>query len=243
MLAPPELLRRDPGRKQDAWFFLSAVRELACHPAVLDALRFLYGREPIPFQTLNFAYGTEQPAHSDQVHFSSMPSGFMCGVWVALEDTTLDNGPLFYYPGSQRVADVQLHPLGMWAEAASERLGENCSRYEGYLASLMEAHHLAPKPLLIRRGQAMVWSANLVHGGSPIRKPGATRMSQVTHYFFERCVYYTPILSDALLGEYFLRDRVADIRTGLPVEQSFNGQRLRWEKLPNGNHRLVRDRA
>ena len=29
----------------------------------------------------------------------------MCGVWVALEDITEDNGPLHYYPGSHRLPD------------------------------------------------------------------------------------------------------------------------------------------
>ena len=28
----------------------------------------------------------------------------MCGVWVALEEVTPDNGPLCYYPGSHRWA-------------------------------------------------------------------------------------------------------------------------------------------
>ena len=32
-----------------------------------------------------------------------MPEGFMCGVWVALEDMDMDNGPLVYYPGSHQL--------------------------------------------------------------------------------------------------------------------------------------------
>lgn len=79
-------------RVQDAWKFSNAVRELAVMPAVLDVLRTLYCREPVPFQTLNFEFGTQQRAHSDTVHFSSLPRRFMCGVWVALEDVDADNG-------------------------------------------------------------------------------------------------------------------------------------------------------
>jgi hypothetical protein len=206
---------------------------------VLATLRFLYGREPIPFQTLNFLPGTQQPPHSDQIHFSSLPSRFMCGVWVALEDVTLDNGPLVYYPGSHRAAEVQLHELGLWAELPGMWLGDNYRRYESYLAALMEARGYQPRPLLLRRGQVTIWSANLIHGGMPIRAP-ETRMSQVTHYFFERCLYYTPILSDVALGEYHLREHVVDIRTGRPVEQSINGEPIRCEKMANGRHRLHR---
>ena len=32
-----------------------------------------------------------------------MPEGFMCGVWVALEDMDMENGPLVYYPGSHKL--------------------------------------------------------------------------------------------------------------------------------------------
>ena len=63
-----------------------------------------YGREPLPFQTLNFRVGTQQEPHSDAFHFNSDPPGFMCGVWVALEDIDEASGPLVYFPGSQSPA-------------------------------------------------------------------------------------------------------------------------------------------
>ena len=87
-------------------------------------LRILYGREPIPFQTLNFLPGTEQSLHSDAMHFSSLPARFMCGVWVALEDATLENGPLRYVPGSRRFSEVQLDGLGLWCEDEGKQLGK-----------------------------------------------------------------------------------------------------------------------
>jgi ectoine hydroxylase-related dioxygenase (phytanoyl-CoA dioxygenase family) len=36
----------------------------------------------------------------------------MCGVWVALEDIDMGNGPLIYYPGSHRVPEVTMKELG-----------------------------------------------------------------------------------------------------------------------------------
>jgi hypothetical protein len=41
----------------------------------------------------------------------------------------------------------------------------------------------------------VIWAANLLHGGSLQRNKQRSRHSQVTHYFFEGCKYYTPILS------------------------------------------------
>jgi len=41
-----------PRRVQDAWKSVNAVREVAVSSAVLSALKQLFGREPLPFQTL-----------------------------------------------------------------------------------------------------------------------------------------------------------------------------------------------
>ena len=53
--------------------------------------------------------------HSDAIHFNSDPPGFMCGVWVALEDIDMDNGPLVYYPGSHKLPEVHDGGLGLRA--------------------------------------------------------------------------------------------------------------------------------
>ena len=83
-----------PNRVQDAWKIRDSVRTLATAPNVLALLAELYGRRPLPFQTLNFRRGTQQAPHSDALHFNTVPAGFMCGVWVAMEDMDMDNGPL-----------------------------------------------------------------------------------------------------------------------------------------------------
>ena len=59
--------------------------DFASLPEVVDLLTFLYGRRPVPFQTLDFCTGTHQELHSDEFHFDSLPPRFMCGVWIALE--------------------------------------------------------------------------------------------------------------------------------------------------------------
>jgi len=64
-----------PRRVQDAWKSVNAVREVAVSSAVLSALKQLFGREPLPFQTLNFPVGTRQRSHSDTIHFNSIPRG------------------------------------------------------------------------------------------------------------------------------------------------------------------------
>jgi len=218
-------------RVQDAWIECPAVRELAAHPRVLELLRLLYDRRPIPFQTLNFRYGTQQPAHADTLHFTCAPHGFLCGVWVALEDMTPENGPLEYYPGSQRLPEIDY--LGL------DPADFGCYQKE-YLDCL--ARTFERREFCARKGQALIWAANLWHGGSPIRRPGATRHSQVTHYYFENCFYYAPQNSAGSVGRYRLKD-VVDIESGERVEHRYNHVALRIMPVEGGLSILEPDPA
>jgi hypothetical protein len=213
-----------PQRVTDAWPRIEGVRDLATAPGVLSVLRTLYRREPIPMQTLNFGRGTEQRAHSDAMHFDSVPHGFMCGVWVALEDVDDDNGPLEYYPGSHRLPRLDHLALGI---TASEQRGyERYGDYEELVQATVRELKLERRVLRIPRGQAIVWAANLLHGGSPIKDPTRSRHSQVTHYYFEGCLYYQPQRSDPFLGRVRWLDK-RDVRSGRLIPQVYNGRRAR----------------
>ena len=186
-------------RIMDAWTTSDAVRELATSPAILGFLEVLYGRRPIPFQTLNFLRGSQQPTHSDAYHFHSYPKHFMCGVWVAFEDTDDDNGALHYYPGSHRLPDYDFL----------------CPGHEGELHEFVENEVIPSTGLrkelaYLKRGQALIWAANLLHGGEPVAKPERTRKSQVTHCYFDDCSYYTPFRSDFARGKVFFR-QITDV--------------------------------
>ena len=205
-------------RVQDAWQECPSVREMAGHQKIIDALEFLYERKPFPFQTLNFLHGSQQGAHSDAVHFSSLPSRYMCGAWVALEDVDDTNGPLFYYPGSNRLPEFNAMDVVKQPTFASA----DYPQYEKFIQTTMELNNIKREAPHIKKGSALIWSSNLVHGGSPILKEGSTRLSQVTHYYFEDCIYYTPIFSNTVSGELTLKD-VVDVRTGETVPHGYNG--------------------
>jgi len=220
-----QVLTRDPNRRQDAWFVSPEIKRLACHPKILELLAFLYGRPAIPFQTLDFLCGSQQPLHSDAIHFSCIPARFMCGVWVALEDVTLENGPLMYAEGSHALHDRQLFELGLWPKNLGGALGDNYAQYEDYIRAITTTGSFPLKRLTCRKGTALIWASNLLHGGSPITKPGATRMSQVTHYYFENCIYYTPVYSNPPIGQIYLRD-IYDIHRERRMQHMLNGSPL-----------------
>ncbi len=206
-------------RGTDLWNADARVKRLALHPEVLDAMRMLYRREPVAFQTLNFLRGTEQHTHSDAVHFHSYPQRFLCGAWVALEDIDADNGPLHVYPGSHRLPLYDMHDFGLPATR------DAYPDYEEAVGRLAAAMQLQKKAVTIKAGQVILWAANLLHGGDVIRDPKRTRMSQVTHYVFRDCLYYVPILSDPFAGAVRLKN-VTDIATGKRVPHVYRGRQL-----------------
>lgn len=223
-----------PSRKQDAWRFSDAVTEIARAPRVMELLRLVYGRRPFPFQTLNFKVGTRQRAHSDAVHFHSIPQRFMAGAWVALEDIHPESGPLVVYPRSHVLPVFDPFDLGIEASWSSYR------EYEDAIEALVDAMQLSPHPVVLRKGQAVLWAANLIHGGSDVADPGRTRLSQVTHYYFEDCVYYQPAVSEPFVGRLALKD-VREVGTDRSVPNLYRGRPVE-EWLPSGRAQGLVDR-
>lgn len=219
--ADPRAVGGCEGRIQDAWRFDADVRAIAANASLLALLEKLYGRRAIPFQTLNFPVGTEQALHSDSVHFSSQPERFMCGVWVALEDIDAGSGPLSYCPGSHRwpvLSNAHLGRKGWGSSLASAQ-----APFEAPWKAMIAANGEPIEQFFPRRGQALIWTANLLHGGAPRLDPARSRWSQVTHYYFADCLYYTPAFSDEPLGRLDLR-RIINIATGAVEPNSLLGE-------------------
>ncbi|WP_031343005.1 phytanoyl-CoA dioxygenase family protein [Novosphingobium lindaniclasticum] len=208
-------------RIQDAWKFDADVQAIAANETILDLLSKLWGRRAFPFQTLNFPVGTQQDAHSDSVHFSSLPERFMCGVWLAMEDVGPDAGPLFYYPGSHRWPIMTNGLIGR--RGYGKHLGSAQDPYASAWNAMIEAHGAHANTFQARKGQALIWCANLLHGGSRQNDSRLTRWSQVTHYYFEDCIYYTPAFSDESIGRLQLRNLVS-VEDGVLRANSYLGE-------------------
>lgn len=172
-------------RKQDEWKKNNFVKKIANNNSINKLLSRLYNDTPLPFQTLNFNYGTTQKEHVDLVHFcpSSDNLKLMCGVWYALEDITDDKGPLIIYPKSHNEEYVlDLTNIGKYND------------YENYMKNTASKYQRVNAN--IKKGSVVIWASNLIHGGHPERKQELTRKSMVTHYFFKSSNYWwTPVLS------------------------------------------------
>ena len=201
---PIHVPHSDHARIQDAWHINQDVLEVALAPRVLEILQHIYGKTPQPFQTLNFYKGSQQPVHADTIHFNCEPFGAMCGVWVALEDISLDQGPLIYYPGSHKLPEMNYDYFNLEPKKDSYQM------YLSEIQKLIKLNDFSREYGILSKGQCLVWSANLLHGGAIQTKRELSRHSQVTHYFMGEPKAWRPIQSSEN-RHYFKPEKVEDV--------------------------------
>lgn len=163
-----------------------AVRDAIFAPAISRFLRLIFDRPALASQTLGFWRGSAQGAHQDTAYVTyTLPMQFAAS-WIALEDVCAGAGELFYYAGSQRLGDflydgefkgvsegLRLRPG--WRPQPEEEA------HQRSLVSRSAQEGCEERTFLARRGDALIWAADLAHGGKPISLE-RSRRSIVSHY-------------------------------------------------------------
>lgn len=169
----------------DLYRFSEATREALFAPAIVEFLRAVFECAPLAFQSLSFRWGTQQPVHQDSAFVVLDRPLEMVASWIALEDVKPGTGELEYYAGSHRMPD---HPLPggkkhITVDAAELARGMvNVKSYPDELSARADALGLERRRFLPRKGDALLWAADLIHGGSKRDSDALTRQSLVTHY-------------------------------------------------------------
>jgi hypothetical protein len=189
----------------EGWKHIPSIVSLSNNKNVIDFLEIMYERTPLPFSTINFLRGSEQPLHSDYMHFSSKPERYLCGAWFALEDIHQDSGPLAVVAGSRDLPIVSIDELGLEVPKNTKQLKANYTIYEEAVRSIVEVNNLTKEPIPIKKGQCLIWAANTLHGGSIMNEPSLTRKSLVVHYHFSGCEYYNPGFSSLKNNQFAKR--------------------------------------
>lgn len=189
------------------WRKSDAIAKLTMNPTIMETLTFLYDKEPFPFSTINFIKGSNQPLHSDTIHFHTIPHLWMVGVWIALEDVDETNGSLRIIPGSHKWPVYEYHNLNLpHPDDIEDGEATNYRVYEDFLVELIKAKGASEKIVKMKKGQALIWAANMLHGGCNVEGVtdfNKTRLTQANHYFFKGCTkHYHPMFSRPLENIY-----------------------------------------
>lgn len=186
------LKERYPNRLMFAYHTINSLKEIGKNKDLIELLSTIFGNKALLFQSMNFQRGTEQRTHSDSIHMTTYPLGGLLGVWIALEDITSENGPLHYYPKSH------LLPYFLNTEFNNQGskflLGKKSySAYEDAIEELVSEYKLEKKIFTAKKGDVLIWHANLLHGAEKHIDKTKTRKSVVFHYYSDNTICYHEI--------------------------------------------------
>lgn len=206
-----------PGRFLNPHKKIGAFCQILKHPQLLRLMTVLLGREPRPLQTIAGHKGSQQGLHSDSIHMTTYPLGYLLAAWVAFEDIDADSGPLVYYPGSHRLPYVFSKDVGITEEAfRREGYASYHAKYEPFIRGLVERHELRAHHFHARKGDVLIWHANLIHGGSGRRNLELSRRAVVCHFYAKNAFVYHDLAAarskQQYLGTCLLRDQSGKIR-------------------------------
>ena len=211
-----------PGRFLNPHKKVGAFCQILKHAGLLGAIRTLMEREPKVLQTIASHKGSQQPSHSDSIHMTTYPLGYLTAAWIAFEDIHPDSGPLVYYPGSHRLPYVFSKDVGI-SESDYKRDGYASyqAKYEPFIEDLIAKHALEPHYFHAKKGDVLIWHANLIHGGSPRRVLSHSRRAVVVHFFVKGAFVYHDLsaarsrqqyMSTCLLRDEAGRSLIVDAR-------------------------------
>lgn len=158
-----------------------AARDAAFAPHAANFLRAVFGEPAIGIQSLFFEYGSQQAIHQDTAYVVSRKPLALAAAWIALEDVAQGTGELIYYPGGHRFPHYFFNNGASKAWSAGRDGTEVHQRYLRHLHVCAKEAAIKLDRFLPRKGDVLIWHADLPHGGSLITQ-SRTRRSLVVHF-------------------------------------------------------------
>ena len=152
--------------------------ELIFPSVVLRFLTLIYDRPPVAFQTMTMRKGSEETLHIDTGPLTLTEPMTMAASWLALEDVRPGSGELEFVPGSHSVPEY-LHP------SMSKGHNNDMTAYSEVLEQMKADcvnRGFNTERFAAKKGDILIWHADLLHGGAKIEDPSSTRKSLVTHF-------------------------------------------------------------
>ncbi|KQR94709.1 phytanoyl-CoA dioxygenase [Chryseobacterium sp. Leaf180] len=176
------------------------VQKIGDDPNLLEFLSVLMDGQAKLFQSINFINGSQQKTHSDSIHMTTYPLGGLLGVWIALEDVDEENGALHYIPGSHKLPYFLNSDYDN--EGSAAKIGDKSYKaYEEFLEKKVQELGLKKEIFRAKKGDLLIWHANILHGGEPHLDKLRTRKSLVYHYFDANSICYHEVSQRPALFE------------------------------------------
>ncbi len=123
--------RQDVVRKlMDFTRFEKRLHAIAEHPQLLGIVQRLIGAEPERFQDMALIkppeVGREKPWHQDCAYFDLPLDTKVIGVWIALDEATIENGCMHVLAGGHRAGPQHHFQRRDWQICDTEMLGQSC---------------------------------------------------------------------------------------------------------------------
>jgi len=187
----------DSPRIVESWKLSENCKDLSKHPKIVSFLNDVFNAEPKPFSTINFLRSTQQPLHSDYVHFGTVPELLLAGSWIALEDIDPKSGPIQVVPKSQKLKIFNFcEDVGAEIPKSLSQVKKNYSAYEEWVRQVLQDKGLFPVAPRLKKGDCVIWDANLLHGSPECDNVSLSRKSMATHWVScEVKTSYVPIFS------------------------------------------------
>ncbi len=179
---PGQLTLEGSVRLVDIYVHSVLARKVLLHPKISGFLSLVFRTHPLLFQSLNFRFGSQQGYHQDTGYVVVKDNPLaLAASWVALEDVTPGSGELRYIKGSHRTPHYLFSGLHKHWNPERDGYASHLEWKEHFLR-YAKRQRLKEEKFFAKKGDVLIWAADLVHGGSEVTRPGVTRNSIVGHY-------------------------------------------------------------
>ena len=150
-------------------------------PRIKEFLRTVFSADPLLFQGLTFEKGSGQGLHQDTAYVVLDKPMEFAAAWIALEDISPESGELMYLDGSHQMPEWKFGGNSKHYDPDQHATTEH-DEWSKNLVRKGEELGFEKKIFRPNQGDVLIWSADLVHGGSPVGDKSLTRRSIVGHY-------------------------------------------------------------
>ncbi len=174
-------LDRREVRIVDAFAVIPEAQHLLASPPILSFMTKIFDERPLLFQSMSFDMGSQQGLHQDTAYVVVERPMELLACWIALEDVRPGSGELQYLVGGHRLPDFDFGGHKKHWDSATDG-NEPHNIWAKWLIDESDRRGMRREKFMAKRGDVLIWHADLPHGGSPITDPTLTRKSLVGHY-------------------------------------------------------------